>query len=47
MATIRWAENKIFSIKLRNGKHSLLQMLGCKGQVIVVNVFSDDGVFDV
>lgn len=46
MATIRWKENKLFSIKLRNGKYALMQMLSIKGWVAVFNVFSENNKWD-
>lgn len=44
---MRWKENKLFTIKLRNGKYVLLQMLAKKGKIIAFNVFSDTNMFDV
>ena len=41
-----WKENKIFSVKLRNGHFSLLQMLKAKGEVIVFNIFKEKDDWD-
>lgn len=46
MSRVIWKENKIVSIKLRNGKYALLQMLKRKGYVAVFNKFSEDDKWD-
>lgn len=38
---IMWQENKIVSIKLRNGHYALMQMLAGKGEIAVFDCFSD------
>ncbi len=41
MKRINWKEGKIFSLRLRNGKYSLMQMLERKGYVAVFDLFKD------
>nr|WKN37246.1 hypothetical protein K4G66_00800 [Tunicatimonas sp. TK19036] len=41
MAIVKWKKDKVLSIKLRNGKYALFQMLEGKCQIAVFNSFQD------
>lgn len=42
---MRWRENKLISLKLRNGKYVLLQWLSSSTYVSVFNIYSNDDVW--
>jgi len=44
---IAWIQDRLFSLKLRNGHYALLQMLTPTGQVVVFNCFHDVDEWDV
>ena len=41
MTTISWKVNRLFSLRLKDGRFALLQMLAKRGQVAVFNCFRD------
>lgn len=46
MKRIVWRDGRVFSLKLRNNKYALLQMLSKNGQVAVFNCFRDKDEWD-
>lgn len=43
---IRWGKDKLVSLRLRNGKYVLMQMLERKSQMIVFNIFAEGNHFE-
>ena len=46
MKRINWKKDKLISIKLRNGKFALMQMLEGKGRIVVFNIFKEKNEWD-